>query len=158
MSHRTGACPSAPPTLLTHCPWAEELGQTCCRYLCSVWGLHHQLGDAGLCLNIHQAVFCSGITPQLSHTEQASLLHPACPFLRLWCHLLLGMGCPVDDECGCCRTESLPGTELEKHLPVVSPRNPALVPPVPHSWRFPLRPYVTVSEQERSLQVAVWIL
>lgn len=90
-------------------------------------GFIAQLRDPGVCLSIHQAVFCSGVTPHL-HTEQASLLHP---FLYLWCHLLLGMGFPVGDECCCCRTESLPCTELEKHLPGISHRNllaPALPP------------------------------
>lgn len=39
----------------------------------------------------------------------------------------------------------------------ISPRNPALPPSCAAFLAVPLRPYVTVSEQERSLQVAVRI-
>lgn len=115
-----------------------------------------------MCLNIHQAVFCSGVTPQLSHAEEASLLHQTCPFLHLWCRLLLGIGCPVGNECCWCRTESLSCTERRRSTCLESAKGTRwpqrFLPPVPHSWRFPLGAYVTVSEAgEGSLQVAVLI-
>lgn len=93
--------------------------------------------------------FCSGVS-QLSHTEEASLLHQTHPLLHLWCHLLLGIGCPVmSKECCCQRTESpcLAQSRRSTCLEWAAGRAaPALLPPVPHSWRFPLAAYVTVSE------------
>lgn len=119
---------------------AEPSRNKRCRYLCSVWGLLiPQLRDPGMCLDIPQAVFCSGVTPQLSHTEEASLLRQTRPLLHLWCHLLWGTGCPAGDERCCRRAESLPCTEQELHLPgsAAGARWPRrFLPPVPHSWRL----------------------
>lgn len=129
MSHRTGACPSAPPTLLTHCPWTKEQEQTRCRYLCSVWGLlTPQLRDPGLYLSIHQAVFPSAVAPQLSY--RGGFTSPS----NVWG--VLGPGCPVGDECWCWgQSPSLQGcwssTCLESAAGTLRPGAPSLLCRIP---------------------------